>query len=50
MYTGRCFREWCNWQHTGFWSRYWGFESSLPSQLKLMKVVGSQVVKTTPQS
>ena len=32
-YTGRCFREWCNWQHTGFWSRYWGFESSLPSQL-----------------
>ncbi len=25
------FRGWCNWQHSGFWSRRWGFESSPPS-------------------
>ena len=27
----RPIRGWCNWQHTGFWSRRWGFESSPPS-------------------
>ena len=25
---------WCNWQHSGFWSRRYGFESCPPSRLK----------------
>ena len=30
-YPGGALRGWCNWQHDGFWPRYWGFESSPPS-------------------
>ncbi len=25
---------WCNWQHSGFWSRRYGFESCPPSATK----------------